>query len=52
MALDTAQPAQALIDMYVAWGYTPVGTCDWRPRTNYLSVLMQKPIAEASSHAG
>src|SRR5512134_1299594 len=52
MALDTAQPAQALIDMYSSWGYTEVGTCDWRPRTNYLSVLMQRSIAEASSHAG
>ena len=52
MALDTAQPAQALIDMYGAWGYTKVGTCDWRPRTNYLSVLMQKAVSEAGSHAG
>lgn len=52
MALDTAQPAQSLIDMYSSWGYTPVGTCDWRPRTNYTSVLMQKLIAEARSHAG
>ena len=52
MALDTAQPAQELIDMYHAWGYTELGTCDWRPRTNYLSVLMQKPVSEARSHAG
>jgi hypothetical protein len=42
MALHTAQPAVALINMYRSWGYTQVGTCDWRPHTNYLSVLMSK----------
>jgi hypothetical protein len=26
MALHTAEPAQALIDMYTSWGYAPVGT--------------------------
>lgn len=45
LALDTAQPAQALIEMYRSWGYVEVGTCDWRPHTNYLSILMQKQIA-------
>ena len=49
MVLDTAQPARELIDMYRSWGYTEVGTCDWRPHTNYLSVLMQKPLVQASS---
>ena len=44
MALHTAQPAVALIDMYRSWGYTQVGTCDWRPHTNFLSVLMSKPV--------
>lgn len=44
MALDTAQPAQALIEMYRSWGYVEMGTCDWRPHTNYLSILMKKPI--------
>ena len=44
MALHTAQPASALIAMYQAWGYKVVGTCDWRPHTNYLSVLMSKPL--------
>jgi GNAT superfamily N-acetyltransferase len=44
MALHTAQPAVALIAMYQSWGYELVGTCDWRPHTNYLSVLMSKPI--------
>lgn len=44
MALDTAAPATELIDMYIRWGYTVVGECDWRPRTNYLSVLMSRSI--------
>lgn len=45
MALHTAQPASALIAMYGSWGYTEVGTCDWRPHTNYLSVLMSKSLS-------
>ncbi len=45
MTLHTAQPAAALIAMYQSWGYELVGTCDWRPHTNYLSVLMSKPLA-------
>ncbi|MES2956574.1 MAG: GNAT family N-acetyltransferase [Pseudomonadota bacterium] len=44
MALHTAQPAVALIDMYSSWGYAVVGTCDWRPHTNYLSVLMSQSV--------
>ena len=44
MALHTAQPAAALIAMYQSWGYAVVGTCDWRPHTNFLSVLMSKPL--------
>lgn len=44
MALHTAQPATALIAMYRSWGYVAVGTCDWRPHTNYLSVLMEKAL--------
>jgi GNAT superfamily N-acetyltransferase len=48
MALDTAAPAQALITMYEKWGYRLVGTCDWRPHTNYESVLMARPIGPAA----
>lgn len=44
MALHTAQPAVALINMYRTWGYVQVGTCDWRPHTNYLSILMSKTV--------
>lgn len=45
MALHTAEPATALIAMYRSWGYTMAGTCDWRPHTNYLSVLMCRTLA-------
>jgi GNAT superfamily N-acetyltransferase len=45
LALDTAAPATALIDLYLRWGYTVVGECDWRPHTNYLSIVMSKPIS-------
>lgn len=44
MALDTAAPAEALIAMYRAWGYEVVGEVDWRPHTNYLSVVMSKTL--------
>ena len=44
MALDTAEPASALIVKYRGWGYSVVGLCDWRPQTNYLSVLMARPL--------
>lgn len=40
MALDTAAPAATLIAMYKSWGYQVVGECDWRPFTNYPSVVM------------
>jgi GNAT superfamily N-acetyltransferase len=39
MALDTAAPALRLIALYESWGV------DWRPRTNYPSVLMTRLIA-------
>ncbi|MBV7540526.1 GNAT family N-acetyltransferase [Acidovorax sp. sic0104] len=44
MGLDTAQPAAALIAMYESWGYRIVGECDWRPLTNYTSVVMSRPL--------
>jgi GNAT superfamily N-acetyltransferase len=44
LVLDTAKPATKLIAMYEAWGYTRVGECDWRPHTNYESVLMRKAV--------
>jgi len=44
LALDTARPAIALISKYESWGYKVVGACDWRPDTNYESVLMAKML--------
>lgn len=44
LALDTAAPATSLITLYERWGYTQCGHCDWRPQTNYFSVLMQKML--------
>jgi hypothetical protein len=48
MALDTAAPAEALIALYSSWGYSLVGTCDWRPFTNYPSVVMAKELVAPS----
>lgn len=45
MALDTADPATELQDLYRHWGYTIIGEHDWRPNTNYLSIVMARPIA-------
>ncbi len=42
IALDTANAAEQLIAMYVKWGYAIVGACDWRPDTNYESVVLAK----------
>ena len=52
MALHTAQPAVALINMYGSWGYTQVGTCDWRPHTNFLSVLMSQAVPTGTEALG
>ena len=47
-ALDTAAPANDLIEKYQRWGYRIVGEYDWRPLTNYPSVLMSKRIGPES----
>ncbi len=51
-ALDTAEPASDLIAMYHRWGYRIAGRCDWRPQTNYPSLVMTRtitpPIASAN----
>lgn len=44
IALDTAEPASSLIEMYASWGYSVVGSCDWRPFTNYSSVVMAMAV--------
>jgi len=43
IALDTAEGATHLIDMYRRWGYRIVGQADWE-ETNYVSVIMGKPL--------
>ena len=48
MALDTAGPAARVIEMYQRWGYRVCGECDWRPVTNYLSVVMIRDLAIAT----
>lgn len=45
-ALDTAEHAHHLISMYGRWGYRIVEHADWRPLTNYLSVVMLFEIME------
>ncbi len=45
VALDTAVPATDLRAMYRARGYRHIGYCDYRPDTNYLSVVMSKRLA-------
>ena len=49
IALDTARPATALIRLYESWGYKVVGQCDWRPHTNYESVVMYRALSMASA---
>lgn len=44
LALDTSQQAHDLIAWYQVRGYRIAGTCDWRPTTNYLSVLLQRQL--------
>jgi GNAT superfamily N-acetyltransferase len=48
MAIDTAAPATEVLDLYLRWGYSVVGECDWRPQTNYLSIVMSKSILPAA----
>ena len=50
MALDTAAPATALIDMYRSWGYRQVGEHSWQPNTNYVSVVMSRPLGSVAHH--
>ncbi len=43
MALDTAEGANELIDLYERWGYRIVDRVDW-DATNYFSVVMAKEL--------
>ncbi len=44
LALDTSVHAEGLITMYERRGYRFVGNIDWRPTTNYLSVVLSKGL--------
>jgi ribosomal protein S18 acetylase RimI-like enzyme len=44
VALDTAEGATALIGMYEKLGYRFIGHADWRPDTNYRSVVYSKKL--------
>ena len=44
VALDTAETASELIALYTRRGYRHVGHADWRPTTNYRSVVLSKPL--------
>ncbi|MBS1705662.1 MAG: GNAT family N-acetyltransferase [Armatimonadetes bacterium] len=47
MALDTAEESTGLISYYRKLGFEVVGHVDYRPGTNYLSVVMAKSISQA-----
>lgn len=44
IALDTAEDAKALVDMYDRMGFRVVGHDDWNI-TNYRSVIMSRPLS-------
>lgn len=43
IALDTAEPAHDLIELYRSWGFEIVDQADW-DSTNYTSVIMAKAL--------
>jgi GNAT superfamily N-acetyltransferase len=45
VALDTSVDASRLIRYYEARGYRKVGDIDWRPHTNYMSVILSLDLA-------
>lgn len=46
LACDTAEGALGLIELYRRRGYQRVETVDWRPRSNYLSVVLSLDLDE------
>ncbi len=46
LALDTAEGATPLIDMYEKRGFRFIEHVDWRPDTNYRSVVYSKKLQE------
>lgn len=47
IACDTAESAAHLIALYERRGYRAVGFVDWRPTTNYRSVILSKALADS-----
>lgn len=45
IAVDTAEGAEHLIRIYQSRGYRLVGHADWRPTTNYRSVVLSLALA-------
>lgn len=46
LALDTAESASHLIGLYERLGFRIVDSHDWRPGTNYSSVIMSKSLRQ------
>ncbi len=44
LSCDTAEPATDLITWYEHRGFRTVGSVDWRPTTNYMSVILSKTL--------
>jgi GNAT superfamily N-acetyltransferase len=44
LSCDTAEPATDLIAWYERRGFRTVGSVDWRPTTNYMSVILSKTL--------
>lgn len=44
LALDTAETAEHLIRFYERLGYRYIEPIDWRPHTNYFSVVMSETL--------
>lgn len=44
VGIDTAAPAQHLVQLYVSWGFSPVDTIHW-PGKTYDSVVMTRPVS-------
>lgn len=49
LALDTSDQASHLIAWYQRLGYRLVDRADWRPKVNYLSVVLSKALGAGSS---
>ena len=45
LALDTPEDARHLVDRYTRRGYRFIEHADWRPGTNYLSVILSKSLS-------